>query len=167
MNDRADMALVIGSEETDWTVSAAARFFSKNVICSEGAGAICLTRERGEGQAVMLDAISDPHLYSGAVNRIAAAEKMAAQFEPSAGDDVLSDSRTGCRRWDSAEAAAWKDWTGPAISPRKVLGEALSAATAWQFIAATNLLQSGRARSAIISSVGSNQQSIGARLVLA
>ena len=163
-DDRADLVLVIGSEETDWTVSAAANFFSRNLICSEGAGAICLSREPGEGPAVELESISNPHLYSGAVNRVEAARQMAHELLPANDNEILADSRTGCRRWDSAENAAWVDWKGDSISPRKVLGEALSAATAWQFIAATNQLTSGRAQRAIISSVGSNQQAIGARL---
>lgn len=174
--NRVDLALVVGSEETDWTVSAVAKFFSREVVCSEGAGAVCLSREPGhptrwgeapaEPAAVELTAIIDPCLYTG-TTRAQAAQKMAAQFLPGNSSEILCDSRTGSRRWDSAESAAWSQWSGQNISPRKILGEALSAATAWQFIAAARQLQTNQAQTAIISAVGSNQQSIAARLIRA
>jgi hypothetical protein len=44
------------------------------------------------------------------------------------------------------------------------VGEGLSAATAWQFIAATERLRSGAAKTAIISAAGSNHQAIAAQL---
>lgn len=161
-NDRADIVLAIGAEETAWTVSATAHFFSRKVICSEGAGALCLTRE-GDKDSVELTAITDPALFSSH-SRTAAACKVAAHFLPGGSEEILCDSRVGARRWDSAETAAWQHWRGAILSPRAILGEGLSAATAWQFIAAAHYLQTGRARTAVISAAGSNQQAIAARL---
>ena len=164
-NNRVDIALVISAEETSWTVSATANFFSREVICSEGAGALCLTREPAEN-AIELTAITDPAVFTHH-DRTRAAQKVAAEFLPGSRDTLLCDSRTGCQRWDSAETAAWRDWQGPTLSPRETLGEGLSAATAWQFIAATERLRSARAKTAIISAAGSNQQAIAARLTRA
>lgn len=164
-NNRVDLALVISAEETSWTVSAAANFFSREVICSEGAGAICLTREPAEN-TIELTAITDPAVFTHH-DRTRAAQKIAAEFLPGSRDDLLCDSRTGCQRWDSAETAAWRDWQGPTLSPRETLGEGLSAATAWQFIAAIERLRSARANTAIISAAGSNQQATAARLTRA
>ncbi len=161
-NNRVDIALVISAEETSWTVSATANFFSRHVICSEGAGALCLMREPGES-AVELTAITDPAIFIDH-NRTRAAQKVAAEFLPGTTDDLLCDSRTGCQRWDAAESNAWRDWQGPTLSPREILGEGLSAATAWQFIAAVERIRSGRAANAVISGAGSNLQAIAARL---
>jgi hypothetical protein len=161
-NNRVDLALVIGAEETAWTVSATANFFSRKVICSEGAGALCLMREPGEN-AIELTAITDPADYTNH-NRTSATRKIASEFLPGSTNELLCDSRTGSRRWDAAETDAWQDWRGSTLSPREILGEGLSAATAWQFIAAVERLRAGHAKSAIISGAGSNQQSIAARL---
>lgn len=160
--NRVDIALVISAEETAWTVSAAANFFSREVVCSEGAGALCLTREPGEN-SVELTAITDPAVFTHH-NRTFATQKIAAEFLPGSADELLCDSRTGAHRWDRAETEAWHGWRGPTISPRGILGEGLSAATAWQFIAAVDSLQRGVAKSAVISGAGSNQQAIAARL---
>jgi hypothetical protein len=160
-DDRADIVLVIGSEETDWLVSSITSFFSRQLICSEGAGAIALMREPAPG-AVELNSITEPISYAGQSNRIEAARQLASQFKPV--NELLCDSRTGSARWDRAETLAWQNWPGPQLSPRATLGEALSAATAWQFIAAADRLRRGLSKRAIISSVGSNQQAIGATL---
>jgi hypothetical protein len=64
---------------------------------------------------------------------------------------------------DVAEAAAWRDWTGPRVSPKRVLGEGLMAAAAWQCVVACDAVASGRVSAANVSLVGSNQQAIGAR----
>lgn len=161
-HNRADIVLAIGAEETAWTVSATANFFSRKVICAEGAGALCLSREPDE-HSVELTAITDPAVYTDH-NRTRAAQKIAANFLPGSANELLCDSRAGAHRWDSAETAAWQTWRGQTLSPRAILGEALSAATAWQFIAAAEHLRTGRAQTAIISAAGSNHQSIAARL---
>ena len=160
--NRADIVLAIGAEETAWTVSATANFFSRKVICAEGAGALCLTREPDD-DAIELTAITDPAVYTDH-NRTRAARQVASNFLPGSDRELLCDSRAGAHRWDSAEAAAWQNWRGQTLSPRATLGEALSAATAWQFIAAAEHLRSGRAQTAIISAAGSNHQAIAARL---
>ncbi len=164
-NDRADIVLVIGAEETDWLVSTTANYFSREVICSEGAGALCLMREPGEGQGIELEEISHPQLYANGRGRAAAAKKLAADAAQRP-DELLCDSRTGAKRWDAPENLAWRNWAGPTLSPRRILGEGLSAATAWQFVAAASRLREGRCRSAFISAIGLNEQAIASRLKL-
>ena len=161
---RADAVLVIGAEETAWTVAKTARLFSREIVCSEGAGAICLTRDEAGGNGVELSAVSDSFWFAGPGKRLAASERMAAQFPLGSEYDLLCDSRTGVRFWDADETSAWGHWRGPVLSPRTILGEALSAGTAWQFVAAAELIRKKEGPSAVISCVGSNQQAIGARL---
>lgn len=158
-NDRADIVLVVSAEETAWTVSAAACSFAHDVICSEGAGAICLMRDESP---VELAAITEPALFVGVANRAPSTVQIAAQFARR--DEFLCDSRTGSRRWDCHQSEAWNDWTGPVLSPRMILGEAWSAATAWQFVAATERIRAGKNPAAVVSASGSNQQAIAARL---
>jgi 3-oxoacyl-(acyl-carrier-protein) synthase len=161
-NNRADVVLAIAAEETAWTVSATANFFSKKVICSEGAGALCLIRDPDE-HAIELTAITDPAVFTSH-DRPRAAANIAAQFLPGSPGQLLCDSRTGAARWDSAETRAWKNWQGTTISPREIFGEGLSAATAWQFIAAVEHLRAKKSAAAIVNTAGSNQQAIAARL---
>jgi 3-oxoacyl-(acyl-carrier-protein) synthase len=162
-NNRVDIVLAIAAEETAWTVSASANFFSRKVICSEGAGALCLMREPGQ-QPIELAAITDPAVFTDH-DRARATSEVAAHFLPGSANDLLCDSRTGGHRWDTAELQAWRGWKGSILSPREIVGEGLSAATAWQFVVAVQRLRAGRAASAVISSAGSNHQAIAARLV--
>jgi len=78
---------------------------------------------------------------------------------------LLCDGVGGTLRYGAAERAAWSDWTGPRVSPKRILGEGLMAAAAWQCVAACDGLANGRFASAIISLVGCDQQAIGARFV--
>ena len=55
----------------------------------------------------------------------------------------------------------------PALSPKRILGEGLMAAAAWQCVAACDAVAGGRFAAANVSLVGSNQQAIGARFVRA
>ncbi len=64
-----------------------------------------------------------------------------------------------------AELAAWRDWTGPRLSPKVILGEGLMAAAAWQCVAAIDALQQCRYSAANVSVVGCNQQAIAAQFL--
>ena len=78
-------------------------------------------------------------------------------------DELLCDGIGNSPRTDAAELAAWRDWTGPRISPKRILGEGLMAAAAWQCVSACDAVAGGRFAAANVSLVGSNQQAIGAR----
>ena len=61
----------------------------------------------------------------------------------------------------------WNDWTGRRVSPKRILGEGMMAAAAWQCVAACDALAEKKFTAASVSLVGSNQQAIGARFVRA
>ena len=136
LDDRADLCLVVGAEETAWSVADALRRFGRGLTTSEGAGAIVLARESTTRSSVRLERITDAHLYVGHPTKHAAAKAMRQDFPGEGPHELLVDARCGVPRIDQAETAAWQDWSGLRISPRAVLGEGLSAATAWQCVAA-------------------------------
>lgn len=166
LNDtRVDGCLVIGSEECDWLTSDAFRLFSRQVVLSDGAGAIYLKRDTGSAQSIEMRWVTDSHLFSKNCTRASAARQVRAQLPPSIDDHLLSDSLQGIPRLDAAELNAWRDWTGGRISAKTILGEGLMAATAWQCVLAIDALKQGRYAAANVSVVGSNQQAIGAHFV--
>ncbi len=160
---RVEGCLVVGTEEGDWLLADAFRHFARSVILGEGAGAVYLRRDSGGESAVRLDAITSPQLFLPNQPRAQAAQQMRAELNACAPDDLLVEGTQDCPRYDAAELAAWRDWTGPRVAPKRLLGEGLSAASAWQCVLAIDALQRGRARAAIVSVVGCNQQAIGAR----
>jgi len=85
---------------------------------------------------------------------------------PMATDELLCDGLGNSPRADAPELAAWRDWTGSRISPKRILGEGLMAAAAWQCVVACDAVAGGRFAAANVSLVGSNQQAIGARFEL-
>ena len=92
---------------------------------------------------------------------------MREQLPPAAPAELLCDGLSDSPRADAAERAAWRDWTGPRLSPKRILGEGLMAAGAWQCVAACDGVATGRFAGGHVSLVGSNQQAIGARFVQA
>jgi len=165
LDDRVDCCLVVSAEEAAWPIAVGLRHFAKGSVAAEGAGALLLAREPGEKAAIALERITDAHLYAGQCTRQAAAKRMRDDFPLPDEDELLVDGRSGVSRLDQAESDSWQNWPGPRLSPRVILGEAMSAATAWQFVSAARALEEGPVRAASISVVGSNQQAIGARLI--
>ena len=160
-NDRIDGCLVVGAEEADWVTAESFRMFDKGFLLAEGAGAIYLRKPR-QASEVALQCITDSQIYSSGQSRAKAARAMRAQLT---GGDLRVDGTQGLRRYDRPESEAWGDWTGDRISPKRVLGEGLMAASPWQCVTAIDALQQGRCSSAIVSVVGCNQQAIGAQFV--
>jgi len=184
--NRVDACLVIGAEEINWILADALWQLERPAILTAGAGALCLGRELERSTGVELAAITDAHTYSTQNNRTQAARAMRGQLgapatcrpvasrsnEEIAGrmpalPELLCDGVGSCPRVDAAELAAWQDWTGPRVSPKRILGEGLMAAAAWQCVAACDAVAGGRFTAARVSLVGSNQQAIGARFVRA
>jgi len=188
--NRVDASLVIGAEETNWITADALWHLDRRAIISAGAGALCLLREPELSNGVELAAITDAHTYSTQKNRTQAAAAMRVQLrdpgapascrpvasrpnEQVAGQmpafpevvELLCDGIGSSPRTDAAEVAAWRDWPGPRVSPKRILGEGLMAAAVWQCVAACDAVASGRFAAANVSLVGSNQQAMGARFV--
>jgi 3-oxoacyl-(acyl-carrier-protein) synthase len=165
--DRVDACVVVGAEEASWPVAEAVSGFARRLTTGEGAGALVLAREQSDPPAPRLERITDAHLYAGQATKHAAARALRRDFPESNSRELLVDARCGVARVDQAESAAWQDWPGPRLSPRVLLGEALSAATAWQCVAACAALADGHTAAANVSVVGGNQQAIGARFARA
>jgi len=157
-----DGCLVVGSEEMDWLTADAFRLFTRRLVLSEGSGALYLRGDVGEGRGVELAAITDSHLFRARADRVKAADWVAKQLR-SASADSLCDGVQDVPLLDEPDALAWADWRGARLSPKKVLGEGLMAAAGWQCVLASDAVQRGEAREALVSVVGCNQQAIGAR----
>jgi hypothetical protein len=165
---RVGACVVVGAEELDWITSDACRNFSRGVICSEGAGALCLSSEPPtDGAGVELIAITASHLYLNGQSRMQTMQKMRDTLPRELPGALLCDSRLGLAGPDRAEAAVWDDWGGARFSPRKILGEGLMASSAWQCVAAVNWLRENQHEAALVSVCGGHQQAIGARFARA
>ena len=159
---RVDACLVLGAEEMDWLVGYAVNLFDREVLASEGAGALYLKSAEGPGGGQPeLKVITDPYPFKKAQGREIAAQKLRRALSPAPGS-LLCDGLQNARRTDRAEAKAWGDWAGPRSSPKRELGEGLSAAAAWQCIVAADAVASGGHSASCVSIVGCNQQAIGA-----
>jgi 3-oxoacyl-(acyl-carrier-protein) synthase len=168
-----DGCLVVGAEEIDWLTSHAFRLFHRDIILSEGAGAVYLrigspvsgpASERAgleTGAPVKLSAVTDSHLFTPAQSRLAAVRKTRKQLAPNGNASLLVDGLQNLPRYDEAETAAWLDWPSARVSPKKILGEGLMAAAAWQTVIAIDAVEKGT-KSALVSVAGTNQQAIGA-----
>jgi len=184
--NRVDACLVIGAEETNWILADALWHLERSAILTAGAGALCLCRDSKLSAGVELAAITDGHTYSTQNGRSQAARAMRRQLgapascrpKPSQGNEdlagkmpalpeLLCDGVGNNPRAAAPELDAWRDWTGPRICPKRILGEGLMAAAAWQCVAACDAVAGGRFAAANISLVGSNQQAMGARFVRA
>jgi 3-oxoacyl-(acyl-carrier-protein) synthase len=153
-----DGCLVVAAEEIDWLSAEALCLYSGSLIPAEGAAAVYV--EAADGR-VRIRRIPDPLPYQ-AIDRETAArvlrQRLAATDD---GTTLLLDSTCGVARFDQPETSAWHDWTGPRWSPKRQLGDLLGAATGIQIVAAAMALQHGLAPSAVVSSIGSNQQAAG------
>lgn len=165
--NRVDACLVIGTEETNWITADALWHLERSAIITAGAGALCLSREAKWSAGVELAGVTDAHTYSSSQKRMQAARAMRAQLGKSSAGELLCDGIGGSPRVDVPELAAWQDWAGPRLSPKRILGEGMMAAAAWQCVAACDAVAGGRFIAANVSLVGSNQQAIGARFIRA
>jgi len=165
--NRVDACLVIGAEETNWIMADALWHLDRRAIVTAGAGALCLCLDPKLSSGVELTAITDAHTYSARLDRTQAAAAMCGQLGENSPKELLCDGIGNSPRTDAAERGAWSHWTGPRVSPKRILGEGLMAAAAWQCVAACDAVANGRFAAANVSLVGSNQQAIGARFVRA
>ena len=162
-DDKVDACLVIAAEETDWLVADAIKLFHPNVVHSAGAGAILLKQGSDSGAIAELAAVTDSFPFTQRQTRAAAARRMRDQFPPGTKYELLCTSAQQLPRPGGAESQAWSDWAGVRVAPRTILGEAFLAATAWQCIAACDVIRQNKFAGANVSVVGANQQAIGAR----
>lgn len=165
LEDRVDGCLVVGAEETNWLLGDVLWHFDHHATLGGGAGALYLTRGPAASPGVALECVTDAFLYSARQSRRQAAEAMRQALAGSGSDELLCDGLQGRPQVDAAEAGAWRDWKGARLSPKRVLGEGLMAAGAWQCVAACQAVAQQTFRTATVSIVGTNQQAVGARFV--
>jgi hypothetical protein len=163
--DRVDACVVIGADENNWVVAEAARLLEPAATVAAGAGALCLCRDQAFSAGVELDAITDAHSYASAPAKLQAVQSMRRQLEESSATALLVDGAGNSPGSDAAERAAWSDWAGTRLSPKRVLGEGMMAGAAWQCVAACDAVATGKFAVVSVSLAGSNQQAIGARFV--
>jgi 3-oxoacyl-(acyl-carrier-protein) synthase len=156
-----DGCLIVGAEEIDWLTADAYRLFSRDIILSDGSGAIYLSKQPAAGSVRLLE-ITDAHVFHDRRSQISASLRMRSELGGNS-TDLLCDSRTGIAKLDGAEMKAWSGWAGLRVSPKAILGEGLMAAAAWQAVLAVDAIQQGHCSSALVSVVGCNEQAIGAR----
>lgn len=157
---KVEACVVVASEEADWLTAEAMGLFDRSKIASEGAGALILTPQKTE---VELLRITDEFLYAKD-GKTAALERMKKELGEPGGETALYDSTSGERGISKEENRLWKDWKLARIAPRRVLGEGLMAATAWQCVAAADHIAHGGCGEALISCAGFHQHAIGAIL---
>lgn len=162
---RVDGCVVLGAEEMDWLLIDAFYMFSRHSIIATGAGALYLKAGRDDQEGIELNAITSAHCFHRGQSRAQALEKARAELPIANSDELLCDSLQGIARLDRDEVSVWGDWKGPRISPKKILGEAAAASSAWQCVAAIDALQQGERGAAIVNVAGSNEQAVAARFV--
>jgi hypothetical protein len=165
--NRVDACLVIGAEENCWLLADALWHFEHSAVLSSGAGAVCLSLDPALSLGVELGLITDAHTYAARKSRALAARAMREQLPPNSPAELLCDGVGDSPRADAPELAAWRDWSGPRVSPKRILGEGLMAAAAWQCVAACDAVAGRRFAAANLSLAGCNQQAVGARFVRA
>jgi hypothetical protein len=155
--------LVVGTEEIDWLSADAVRLFDRTKFLSEGAGAVLLTTESNRALA-RLDTITDEFLYNRSGGKSGALKKVREQLGSLCGTELLCDSTSHRTGISQEETEVWSDWIGPRLAPKRVLGEGLMAAAAWQVVAAVDALASKNANEALVSIAGFHQHALGCRL---
>lgn len=155
--------VVVGAEESDWLTADAFRLFTREMIIAEGAGALYV-RAGVCPSGVRLAAVSDALLFTNRPERCAAVRSAAAGAREHAArgaegtvGTLLCDGLQGVGWLDEPEREVWRDWKGPRVSPRRILGEGLMASAAWQCVAAIDPLTRGVHPRAIVPISGINE----------
>jgi hypothetical protein len=161
-----DGCVVVGAQEADWIVAHALKLFEANVVHSEGAGALYLTGKCDERVKAELSLVTEPCSFTAGQGRATAARAMRSQFPAPGQRELLCMSMRGKSRHDGAEQAAWGDWPeGLRLAPRERLGEAFTAASAWQCVFACDSIVRGKFGAVNVSVVGADEQACGARFL--
>ena len=160
---QVEACVVAGAEEANWLLADALWHLEHSAVLGAGAGALCVCLNPNWSVGVELTAITDAHTFSHHTDRRAAARAMRSELPPCLPGGLLCDGTSGSYRASAPELAAWRDWTGPRLSPKRILGEGLMAAAAWQCVAGVDALVQDQYAGVNVSLVGGSQQAIGAR----
>jgi len=162
--DLADLVLVIGAEEHDWLTANAVALLDLGVPLAEGAACLAIERVVPGTTGIAIRSLATRHPVTAFAQReraAAAAREALGALDPAT---LVVDDSCGHAGSDAATARVWADWTGPRLSPARILGHGLSAAGAWQCVAACHQLRAGGAAAAVVATTGSNQRAAAAHL---
>lgn len=162
---RSEQPAPTPSQEGSRHSEASGRFPSREGSGVDLAASMAMA-EIGATTTVRLHSVTEAHLFLQGQTRAEAAQGMRAELPDGKAEFLLCDGTQGLRNLDAAELAAWNDWPGARLSPKKILGEGLAAAAAWQCVAAADALRQDQHPAATVSVVGCNQQAIGAHFVI-
>ena len=140
-DDKMDVCVVVGAEETDWIVADAMKLFQREAIHGAGAGAVLLKKESG-GAIAELFAVTDSFPFTQTQSRADALRKMLGQLPECAPGELLCGGEI-----------------------KTILGEAFVASAAWRCVAACESIRQKEFGAANVCVVGANQQAIGARFL--
>lgn len=160
-----DSCVVTAAEEIDGLSVHGLGLFFRNMTLSEGAGALYLKRAGELPREVLLNCISEPHLFTRAQSRARAIHAMRTELPKVTDREVLLLSDSG-GRWNRLERDAWMESPARRIAPKILLGESFIASAGWQGALAYDLLSRNECAAATLSVVGFDQQAIGARFAV-
>lgn len=163
LEGRVETCLVVAAEELDWLTADAFRHFSRSMVCAEGAGALYLGTSPSSRTVAELTQVTDGIPFTAECPASEAVRQTSRSLPTADPNELLVDGLRGDRRFDGPESRGWSDWHGPRQSPKRILGEALTAAAAWQCVSACSHLAAGHYSAARVSATGPNQQAIAAR----
>jgi hypothetical protein len=148
--------VIVAAEESDWLTADAFRLFTRDLVIAEGAGALYV-RPGGTGMGVELGAVSDALLFTNQAERRKAIAQAAAEAREHGANGLLCDGTQGLPVLDRAEVEGWADWTGPRISPGRILGQGLMASAAWQCVSGIDRIARGMHSRAVVHTPGINE----------
>ncbi|MFD2256828.1 hypothetical protein ACFSSA_09085 [Luteolibacter algae] len=157
-SDQVDGCLVLCAEEIDWLTLEGLRYYSRNLIATEGAAAVYV---EARPSAISVENIHGPYSYNdNTQRRIAVADAWDAVEK--GGGGVLIDGLTHVPRLDRDELSATESWEGERISPAGILGEGMGIRCGFQTVAAIEALYAGH-ESALVLASGGNQHAFSAK----
>jgi hypothetical protein len=160
-----DKCLVVGAEEINWLLADALWTFDHEAVLSGGAGALCLSTKPANGRSVELDCITTPVNYSVRGSRRSCLAQVRSQLPAPYPGELLCDGLPANARNVLPEAAVFADWPGSRLSVKRLFGEGLMAAAAWQCVAAANAVARHQVSSAVAILAAGNQQAIASRFI--
>ena len=116
---RVDACLVIGAEETNWLLARRALALrASGGYQRRSRGGVPEPSTRQCRWELNWTPSPMPTPTPARTNRANAARLMREQLPPGSPAELLCDGLSGSPRTDAAERAAWRDWTGPRLSPK-------------------------------------------------
>ncbi|MEN9974296.1 MAG: hypothetical protein RLZZ282_302, partial [Verrucomicrobiota bacterium] len=149
-----DLCLVVGTEEHDWLAAAAIDLLQLGVPVAEGAACLVIEPDRPHTSGVLIERRATHHPIATFSQRPQAAAAARAALGPIGPSALLVDDCCGHAATDAATNEAWSHWNGARLSPASVLGHGLSAAAAWQCVAACQSVLTGAVTEAVVATTG-------------